>query len=66
MSQQYVRKVTEGQTPQGWKVVTIPGEGTFEVETALATEIEWLLSRGKNREARALLFWFDVTTVEES
>jgi hypothetical protein len=66
MSKHYVRKVSEGPTPKGWKVVTIPDEGTYEVAEQLATEIEWLLSRGKVREARTLLFWMDGTTAGES
>lgn len=55
----YVRKYTEGDAvPKGWKVVTVPGDGTFLLENTLAVEIEALIGRNQLHKARTLMFWF--------
>ena len=46
-------------TPRGWSVVTVPQEGTFLVDKALAIELNALMRRGQLKVARTLLAWFD-------
>jgi hypothetical protein len=68
MSSHYVRPASQAPLA-GWRLVTIPAfvdepAVTYLITDDLATELEHLVSRGRVREARALLFWFDASGVE--
>ena len=64
----YVRPASQAPL-KGWRIVTLPAffnepELTYLVVEKLATELEHLVARGRVREARTLLFWFDDSSVE--
>jgi hypothetical protein len=64
MSSQYVRPASQAPLA-GWRLVTVPAFSntepavTYLITNELATELEHLIQRGRIREARTLLFWFD-------
>lgn len=64
----YIRPASQAPL-KGWRIVTVPAfldepALRYLVVDDLATELEHLVARGRVREARTLLFWFDDSTVE--
>jgi hypothetical protein len=56
----YIRKHEPGDVvPRGWSLVTMPEEGTFQVDNTLAAELNALLKSGKVDKARTLFSWLD-------
>lgn len=62
----YIRKHEDGDVvPRGWSLVTMPDQGTFQVDSHLAVQLRKLLASNRVQEARTLFFWFDTTNVAD-